>query len=123
MWQSKVWWTHHYNNIVFVSGGWYAWEAGYWIPAWGYDSAAVYYYDGPIYACSCEIPPNPCDVLANVQSSLQEQGYYEGEIDGVLNPDTQFALSEYQQGQGLEVTAAVDEPTLESLGLTNENSD
>jgi len=117
VWQSKFWWTHHYNNIVFVSGGWYALEEGYWIPAWGYDTEAVYYYDGPIYACSCAVPPNPCDVVANVQSALQAGGYYQGEIDGVLSPDTQAALSAFQQAQDLEVTAAVDEPTLESLGL------
>jgi len=118
VWQSKFWWTHHYNNIVFVSGGWYALEEGYWIPAWGYDTESVYYYDGPIYACSCAVPPKPCDVVANVQSALQDGGYYEGEIDGVLSPDTQAALSAFQEAQDLEVTGAVDEPTLESLGLT-----
>lgn len=120
VWQTRGWWVSHYNTIVFVSGGWYAWEAGYWIPAWGYDADAVYYYDGPI-ACACTAveaaPPNPCDIVANVQSVLQQQGYYQGDIDGVLSPDTQNALSAYQQAQGLEVTGAVDQPTLESLGL------
>jgi hypothetical protein len=122
VWQTKSWWVHHYDTIVFVSGGWYAWEDGYWIPAWGYDTGAVYYYDGPI-ACGCTTvaaasPPDPCQIVANVQSALQAQGYYQGDIDGVLSPDTQTAVSTYQQAQGLEVTGAVDQPTLESLDLT-----
>jgi hypothetical protein len=121
VWQTRGWWVNHYDTIVFVSGGWYAWEAGYWIPAWGYDAEAVYYYDGPI-ACGCTAveaapPPDPCQIVANVQSVLQQQGYYQGDIDGVLSLDTQTALSAYQQAQGLEVTGAVDQPTLESLGL------
>jgi lysozyme family protein len=115
VWQTQAWWVQHYNSIIFISGGWYAWDQGYWIPAWGYDSASVYYYDEPTYA------PVACQgldqVVANVQSALQAQGYYQGEIDGVLGPDTQAALSAYQQAQGLEDTGAVDEPTVESLGL------
>ena len=36
-WHDQGWWRSHYNNrVVFVYGGWYAWNAGYWIPAWGY---------------------------------------------------------------------------------------
>src|SRR5438445_1131978 len=49
-WHDQWWWTSHHNHIVFVFGGWYFWNSGYWYPAWGYDPGAVYYYDGPIYA-------------------------------------------------------------------------
>ncbi len=56
-------------------------------------------------------------MVANVQSALQEQGYYQGEVDGVLGPQTRAALAEYQSAQGLEPTGAVDEPTLETLGM------
>src|SRR5436190_22152501 len=48
-WHERNWWRNHYNRVVFVYGGWYAWNAGYWYPAWGYDSNAYYAYDGPIY--------------------------------------------------------------------------
>src|SRR6266567_4100017 len=34
-WHERNWWRNHYNRVVFVYGGWYAWNAGYWIPAWG----------------------------------------------------------------------------------------
>jgi hypothetical protein len=115
LWQSQWWWTSHYNHIVFIYGGWYYWNSNYWYPAWGYDPGAVYYYDGPIYASSPQ--EDPAQVVANVQSALQQQGYYQGEIDGVLGPETRAALAEYQTAQGIEPTGAVDEPTLETLGM------
>ena len=62
--------------------------------------------------------PRPFDqVVADVQSVLQEQGYYHGEVDGLVGPLTREALASYQSAQGLEPTAAIDQPTLESLGL------
>jgi peptidoglycan hydrolase-like protein with peptidoglycan-binding domain len=44
-------------------------------------------------------------------------GYYQGEVDGLLGPLTREALIGYQTDNGLYTTAAIDEPTLESLGL------
>jgi hypothetical protein len=115
VWHDQFWWHNHHNHIVLIFGGWYFWDAGYWYPAWGYDPASVYYFDGPIYASSPEMDPG--QVVANVQSALQEQGYYQGEVDGILGPQTRAALADYQSAQGLEPTGAVDEPTLESLGM------
>jgi hypothetical protein len=114
-WHDQGWWRSHHNRIVFVFGAPYFWDTGYWYPAWGYDPGANYYYDGPIYASNPE--EDPGQVVANVQSALQEQGYYEGEVDGVLGPQTRAALAEYQSAQGLEPTGTVDEPTLETLGM------
>jgi hypothetical protein len=117
-WHDKGWWHSHHNHVVLIGGGWYFWDAGYWRPAWGYDDSAAYYpYDGPIYVGN---NPTPLDqVVADVQSALQEQGYYHGEVDGLVGPQTQEALAAYQSAQGLEQTAAIDEPTLESLGLNS----
>jgi peptidoglycan hydrolase-like protein with peptidoglycan-binding domain len=52
-----------------------------------------------------------------VQSQLQREGYYDGPIDGVLGPMTRQAIAAFQDDHGLAVTSAVDEPTLETLGL------
>jgi len=114
-WHDQWWWRSHHNRIVFVFGAPYYWDTGYWYPAWGYDPGANYYYDGPIYASNPEMDPG--QVVANVQSALQEQGYYQGEVDGILGPQTRAALAEYQSAQGLEPTGTVDEPTLETLGM------
>jgi hypothetical protein len=115
-WHDQGWWRNHYNNrVVFVYGGWYAWNAGYWIPAWGYAPNAYYAYDGPIYGYN-NLPPD--QVIANVQSALQQQGYYQGEVDGLLGPQTRAAVVDYQRASGLAETAAIDQPTLESLGMS-----
>ncbi len=113
-WHDRNWWSGHSKNVVFVFGGWYALNAGYWYPAWGYDSNAYYPYDGPIYAYN-NLPPD--QVIANVQTALQQQGYYQGEIDGLLGPQTRAAIADYQRANGLADTAAIDQPTLQSLGM------
>ena len=115
-WHDQGWWHSHHNRIVLIGGGWYFWNAGYWYPAWGYDTAAAYYpYDGPIYVGHNAAPLD--QVIADVQSALQEQGYYHGEVDGLLGPLTREALADYQRAQGLYATETIDQPTLESLGL------
>jgi Putative peptidoglycan binding domain len=111
----KHWWNNHCSRIVIIGGGWYGWNNGFWIPLWGYDDAYSYYpYDGPIAAPG---GLDPGQMVANVQAVLQEQGYYQGEVDGLLGPLTRAALAQYQSAHGLYTTAAIDEPTLESLGL------
>jgi len=115
-WHDQGWWQNHYhNNIVFVFGAPYFFNAGYWYPAWGYSPNAYYAWDGPIYAYN-HLPPD--QVIANVQAALQEQGYYHGEVDGSIGPLTRAAIADYQRDHGLYETAAIDEPTLESLGMS-----
>ena len=115
-WHDQGWWNSNYDRFVLIGGGWYFWNAGYWSPAWGYDSASSYYpYNGPIYAYN-NLPPD--QVIANVQSTLQARGYYHGEIDGTLGPVTREALANYQRDHSLYTTEAIDEPTLASLGLS-----
>jgi Putative peptidoglycan binding domain len=113
-WHDRDWWTHNHSRIVFVFGGPYYWNSGYWFPAWGYDPGAYYAYDGPIYAYN-NLPPD--QVIANVQAALQEQGYYQGEVDGLLGPLTRDAVANYQRDHGLYTTSTIDQPTLESLGM------
>jgi hypothetical protein len=113
-WHDRDWWRHNHSRIVFVFGGPYYWNSGYWFPAWGYDPGAYYAYDGPIYAYN-NLPPD--QVIANVQAALQEQGYYHGEVDGLLGPLTRDAIANYQRDHGLYTTSTIDRPTLESLGM------
>jgi Putative peptidoglycan binding domain len=125
-WHDTWWWNWHYgSHIVFIYGGWYYWNDNYWYPAWGYAPDSVYVWDGPIYASNPA--DDPAQVVANVQNALHAQkdengdplpGYYGGDIDGVLGPQTRAALADYQQAHGLEPTGAVDQPTLETLGMT-----
>ena len=114
-WHDQNWWHNHHNRIVFVFGAPYFWNAGYWFPAWEYNPNAYYAWDGPIYAAN-NLPPN--QVIANVQSALQQQGYYHGDVDGLIGPLTRAAIADYQRDHGLYVTSAIDQPTLQSLGTT-----
>ncbi len=115
LWHDRVWWRNHYNRIVFVYGGWYYWNSGWWYPAWGYAPNSYYAYDGPIYGYN-SLPPD--QVVANVQAALQAQGYYQGEVDGLLGPLTREAIAGYQRDHGLYMTSAIDQPTLSSLGMS-----
>jgi hypothetical protein len=114
-WHNRDWWQHRYSRIIFVSGGWWYWNAGYWFPAWGYDASAYYPYDGPIYGYS---NLSPDQVVVNVQTQLSRDGYYSGPVDGVLGPMTRQAIAAFQADHGLAVTSTVDEPTMATLGLT-----
>ena len=116
-WHDQGWYHQHYPRVELIAGGYYFFNAGYWFPAWGYSPSAQYYaYDGPIYAGQHAEPPDK--VIADVQGVLQQMGYYKGEVDGLLGPLTREALTAYQTDQGLAATAAIDEPTLQSLGMS-----
>ena len=113
----RGWYSSHYTRVELIGGGYYYWNNGYWYPAWGYDPGAEYYaYDAPIYVGHRAEPPDR--VIADVQAELQQMGYYRGEVDGLLGPLTREALTAYQADQGLTVTAVIDEPTLDSLGMS-----
>ncbi len=116
-WHDHDWWHNHYGrNLVLIGGGWYFLNNGFWAPAWGYNPGQAYYpYNGPIYAYR---NLSPDQVIANVQASLQEQGYYTGEVDGLLGPLTQDALVNFQNSNDLAPTGSIDEPTLDALGMS-----
>jgi Putative peptidoglycan binding domain len=113
-WHDRNWWSHNYSRITFVFGAPYYWNSGYWYPAWGYSPGVSYMYDGPIYGYNNLTPDQ---VVVNVQSQLQRDGYYSGPVDGQLGPMTRQAIADFQADHGLAVTSAVDEPTLATLGL------
>jgi len=113
-WHDRGWWRSHYDRIVFVNGGWYYWNTGYWFPAWGYAPSAYYAYDGPIYGSNGLAPDR---VIVDVQSQLQRDGYYDGAVDGVLGPMTREAIAAFQADNGLAVTSVIDQPTLATLGI------
>ena len=114
-WHDRNWWHDHCDTIVFVNTAYYFLDGSYWYPAWGYDPLNSYYdYDGPIYTYSNLLPD---EVIANVQVALQDAGYYFGSVTGSLNFETRAALANFQRDYGLQITGAIDEPTVETLGL------
>jgi Putative peptidoglycan binding domain len=114
-WHDRNWWHDHCDTIVFVTTGYYFLDGSYWYPAYGYDPLQAYYdYDGPIYTYGNLLPD---EVIANVQTALQDAGYYYGSITGSLSVDTRAAIANFQRDYGLQITGAIDEGTVEALGL------
>ena len=114
-WHDRNWWHNNCETIVFVNTGYYFLDGSYWYPAYGYDPLQTYYdYDGPVYTYSNLLPD---EVIANVQTALQDAGYYFGSITGSLSVDTRAAIANFQRDYGLSITGAIDEETVEALGL------
>ena len=114
-WHDRNWWHDHCDTIVFVATGYYFLDGSYWYPAYGYDPSQSYYdYDGPVYTYSDLLPD---EVISNVQTALQDAGYYYGEITGSLGVDTRAAIANFQRDNNLPITGAVDEATVGALGL------
>lgn len=57
------------------------------------------------------------EMIRQAQRALQDQGYYNGPIDGVLGPRTQQAIRDFQHDHRLPVTGQLDDQTASALGL------
>jgi peptidoglycan hydrolase-like protein with peptidoglycan-binding domain len=53
--------------------------------------------------------------VREVQEQLKTAGFDPGPIDGVMGPQTQKALKEFQKSKGLEETGRVDQETRQAL--------
>jgi peptidoglycan hydrolase-like protein with peptidoglycan-binding domain len=55
--------------------------------------------------------------IQKAQKKLQKKGFYAGEIDGQVGPQTMSALKAYQREKGIPQTGALDARTLDELGI------
>jgi His-Xaa-Ser repeat protein HxsA len=65
--------------------------------------------------------PTPQDLSAmtiRAQAALMRQGYFNGDIDGILGPQTRSALIAFQKAQGLKESGRLDIETLTKLGIS-----
>jgi hypothetical protein len=60
---------------------------------------------------------NNGSLVSSVQSSLNNQGYYNGPIDGAMGPGTRQAIASYQNDNNLNVTGHINGPLLQSLQI------
>lgn len=63
------------------------------------------------------LPLSSPEMVGRAQAALKEQGYYEGEIDGVVSSRTSSALRAYQREHNLQETGDLDPQTAKSLGI------
>ena len=62
-------------------------------------------------------PQNLSMMVVRVQAALMRLGYYNGDIDGLLGPETRSAITEFQKAKGLRPTGRMDINTLTKLGI------
>jgi hypothetical protein len=108
------WWRNRCAAIIFFDWGWWGWYDGWWYPAWGYDPYSYYEYNEPIYGYD---GLSPDQIVASVQTQLQQLGYYTFEIDGRMGPLTRASIARYQRDHLLPITSGIDPATLGSLGI------
>jgi peptidoglycan hydrolase-like protein with peptidoglycan-binding domain len=68
----------------------------------------------PYQAAPPEVQHN---IVISAQRSLAAQGLYQGEIDGIYGPNTEFSLRAYQARVKIRVTGRLDLETLAALRL------
>jgi len=68
----------------------------------------------PAPMADSEVSP---DMVKKVQTALQQQGMYQGNIDGVWGPATVHAVQTYQQKNNLNTNGQLDEATLKSMNM------
>lgn len=52
-----------------------------------------------------------------LQEKLKAEGFYEGEVDGILGPKSQQALMKFQESKGLTASGKLDNQTASALGI------
>jgi phage tail tape-measure protein len=57
-------------------------------------------------------------IVRSVQQSLNQRGYDAGTVDGRWGTNTENALRQFQQANGLAPTGSLDQQTLSALGVS-----
>jgi hypothetical protein len=57
--------------------------------------------------------------VAAAQDRLSQDGFYRGQIDGVLGPETRHAIVRFQTKHGLGISGELTTETLNAMGLRN----
>lgn len=60
--------------------------------------------------------------VRSVQQNLKDNGYYNGNVDGLMGPQTREAIRKYQKAESLPVTGRLDSQTAGKLGVKGTES-
>jgi len=71
----------------------------------------------------CNTPGRISDEIRQIQITLREKGFYDGEPDGKFGPRTRRALMTFQQRQGLQASGRLDTQTTAALGISTKNGE
>ena len=59
--------------------------------------------------------------IKNVQQNLSDKGFYHGNVDGKIGPQTRAGIREYQKSESLPMTGRLDGETAGKLGVAPES--
>lgn len=59
--------------------------------------------------------------VESVQNKLSELGYFDGTVDGIYGADTETAVQQFQEAEGLEPTGRIDLTTWERIQTSNQS--
>jgi peptidoglycan hydrolase-like protein with peptidoglycan-binding domain len=68
-----------------------------------------------------KLAPVNQDNIKKLQETLRDKGYYSGQVDGVLGPQTRAGIRQYQKSENLPVTGHLDGETSGKLGVAPES--
>jgi hypothetical protein len=125
------------NFFVGFNFGAFGWWPGWWWGGpwwWGWDGWAYPYsycdYGYPYgydYSANYDDPPPSdsqygskeywSDLAMSVQTKLTDDGYYHGQVDGVLGSSSLEAIRQFQSDHGLTVNGRIDPKLLDALGI------
>jgi hypothetical protein len=126
------------HNFARFPGAHFAWHADHFRPDRGFFYGGPYWGYYPYYgddypydgyydngdgdyvsgqASPAEVTPSQETVIA-VQRELAQLGYYHGQVDGLIGPETEGAVRWFQSVDKLPVTGQIDEPTLQALRIS-----
>jgi hypothetical protein len=116
-------WNGH--RCRFVNGEWFIYDTGFYPYDYGYPyDYYPYAYDPGMYEDdAADYSQGAYDstdqvtdsTVAGAQTQLARLGYYQGEIDGIVGPETRRAIMRYQSDRGLRATGRLNGDTLRAL--------
>jgi peptidoglycan DL-endopeptidase LytE len=59
--------------------------------------------------------------VKEVQQKLKSESLYKGNVDGILGPETQQALKQFQKKNNLQQTGRLDDQTEQKLGIAEQS--
>jgi peptidoglycan hydrolase-like protein with peptidoglycan-binding domain len=95
-----------------------SWDTGILIPGINYNPAGAVQVIPPADIYAIDAQNMDQGVIKRIQTALLAKGFNPGVIDGEFGPDTQNAVVQFQDAQGLTVDGQVGPETAAALGIS-----
>ena len=56
-------------------------------------------------------------LIKRVQLYLKINGYYNGDVDGIMGPATRYAINKFQEANGVQISDKLNVKTLDAMGI------